>query len=223
MKFFDYHALPVAIFLILAICMGFLRVKDGESAAGPSSVFSFRAQVGSACFLAALACVAAYDFFSREYNGNLASMIRQINPAARVAGFNVLPGPQVQSVRNAGGRWVGSFGYTYVPGYAAWFRKIYQVDSAWNKRLEYWESWTATVSTRDLVEKKPDILIIREDKLVHWPTWIKRFPNLTQAMQSYRFKRRVDVGPGNFPVLVYVRKISNDRAAGTSAKHPGAL
>jgi hypothetical protein len=108
--------------------------------------------------------------------------------------------------REAGGHWVGSFGYTYVPGFAAWYYKHETVSPAWAKRLDYWERWTAEVFARDLKAKKPDIVLMRDEVLVRWPEWIRKYPQLDGAMKDYDFYRKVNVGKKTFPVLVYVRK-----------------
>jgi hypothetical protein len=201
MKFFDYHALPVAIFLMLALCMGILRLQPGTG----SWVVRRTGRLTGLLIIGVLGGFNFHDFYSSQYNGNLTKVVQAINPAARVAGFGVMPGPQIRAVRDAGGSWVGSFGYTYVPGYAAWFRAHETVSAEWGARLDFWERWTADVSARDIAEKKPDIILFLDEKLLQWPTWLKQYPQMVKAMSNYRFYSKADVGKGKFPVLVYVR------------------
>jgi hypothetical protein len=216
-KFFDYHAVPVTIFLCLAICMGALRVRPETVAAdagmpvftGAAYVLPRDLRILSLVAVAVLSLISAYDFYARQYNSNLAKAIRSIAPSARVVGFNVTPGWQLGAVRDGGGRWVGSFGYTYVPGYADWYRKTIQVSPDWNRRLEHWEQWTADVSARDIVEKKPDVVLVRVEKSLDWLEWMKRYPKLQKAMESYKFLRTVDNGVKSPSEMLFIRRQAN--------------
>ena len=205
MKFFDYHALPVSIFLLLALAMGSLRLKP-DAKAGETYMLPFRHRFMTLAVVAVLAGFNVWDFDFRQYNGNLTRVVASIKSGAKVVGFGIYPGPQIRSVRDAGGHWVGSFGYTYVPGFAAWYYKHETVSPAWAKRLDYWERWTAEVFARDLKAKKPEIVLMRDEVLVRWPEWIRKYPQLDGAMKDYDFYRKVNVGKKIFPVLIYVRK-----------------
>jgi len=204
MKFFDYHALPVSMFLLLALSMSVLQSRP-QAGAGSGTFMSKGTRVFTIAVVLGLGAFNTWDFYSPQYNGNLSRLIRTLKPAATVTGFGMVPGSQIRAVRDAGGSWVGSFGYTYVPGYAQWYRKNARVGPHWAGRLAHWERWTAEVSTRDIVQKKPDVIVLRDEELVRWPDWIKKYPKLNAAMSAYRFHSRVDVGKGIYPVLVCVR------------------
>ena len=123
----------------------------------------------------------------------------------------------MRAVRNAGGHWVGSFGSTYVPGYAAWYRRNRTVGPDWESRLAHWEQWTADISTSDIIKKKPDIILVRDEEMVKWPQWIKKYSRLSAAMSGYRFYGKLNVGTGIYPVEVYVRKSANSGRDGDNS------
>ena len=206
MKFFDYHALPALIFLFLALGMSVLRLPSGNESGRSGFALPHLPRGVTIATLLVLGALNLWDFDFKPSNGNLTRLVQAIKPGAKVVGFGMVPGSELRAVRNASGRWVGSFGYTYVPVWAAYFRRNQKVGPDWEARLHHWEQWTADISARDIRQKRPDIILLREGEIITWRKWIKDYPGLETAMADYRFHDRVSLGKHIYSVQVYVRK-----------------
>ena len=146
-----------------------------------------------------------YLYYGRSYEGALSAAIRKIHPAPTVMGMTTHVGPYIREVRNAGGKWVGSFGQTFVPGFVDWYRRYLEVEPGWEKKLAYWDKWTAAHLVRDMTERKPDMIIIVRENDFDWFSWTQRYQNLRKAMSQYRLVHTVEFDNGIFPLQIYLR------------------
>jgi len=207
MKFFDYHAMPVAALLMLAIVLPAMKK--------PAPRPDLRADVGGAfaqavaVSVAGLCAIACFWLYSGDgQRRELAQALREAHPAPRVVAFSAHLGEHVPAVREAGGVWSGSFGAALAPVFADWMRRNEPVSAERDTRLAAHERRTAETFARDLARKRPHILLLADEGNFRWDRWARHYPALQRELDMYGFHRRVAGGRNgrSFDILVRRQK-----------------
>lgn len=222
MKFFDYHAMPIAAFLMLAAILA--QVLEGEelasrATAATNTVSGHMMRVLSVAIFVLFAAYNMKLYYGNHYDGRLQRAIAA-QGSVRVAGLSNHIGPWLREIRLGGGQWIGSFGPAIAPGFAAWYRKNLDVDPDWNRRLLLWENWTSDAVLRDLKVRKPELFLIAREGGFSWLAWIEQHPKLHAEMKRYRLVQTVNVNAGQQSFLLYRRV---DAGAGMRPHQDGQL